>query len=153
RISGELGQRLSQLYWINTLGAVAGTLLAGFALLASFGLRFTVGFAVVLNLAAGAIALRAAKGFAPAATAQGSVVRTKPGSPNPQSSLADSHHVGSRFLLFLFAVTGFTAFANEIAWTRMLAIVIGSSTYAFTVMLAAVLAGTVIGSAFFHRFL
>src|SRR5207249_1660651 len=68
-------------------------------------------------------------------------------------SCADPLTLGRRFLLFLFAATGFTAFTYEIAWTRLLAIVIGSSTYAFTLMLAAVLAGTVIGSAFFHRFL
>src|SRR5262249_38870276 len=56
------------------------------------------------------------------------------------------------FLLVLFAVVGGTAFAYEIAWTRLLAITIGSSTYAFTLMLAAFLAGTVIGSAFFQHF-
>jgi spermidine synthase len=151
RNSEELGLRLSQLYWINTLGAASGTLLSGFALLPAVGLRLTIAFAVLLNLAAGMIALRIAKGLT--SVAQDSKAKTKPVPPNPQSSISDSQTVGRRFLLFLFAATGFTAFANEIAWTRMLAIVIGSSTYAFTLMLTAVLVGTVIGSALFHRFL
>ncbi|HYL09712.1 MAG TPA: fused MFS/spermidine synthase, partial [Candidatus Acidoferrales bacterium] len=39
RKSAELGSRVSRLYWVNTLGAVAGTLLAGFVLLPMLGLR------------------------------------------------------------------------------------------------------------------
>src|SRR5882757_6332870 len=38
----ELGARISRLYWVNTLGAVFGTLLAGFVLLPSLGLRLTI---------------------------------------------------------------------------------------------------------------
>jgi len=47
-------------------------------------------------------------------------------------------------------VVGFTAMAFEIAWTRMLAVMIGSSTYAFTLMLATFLSGIVIGSVIFQ---
>src|SRR5579863_8322426 len=57
RNAAELGARLSRLYWINTAGAVAGTFAAGFLFLPSFGLRRTLGIAVALNLAAGALAL------------------------------------------------------------------------------------------------
>lgn len=150
RKSPELGFRLSQLYWINTLGAVIGTLLSGFVLLPVLGLRVAVVCAVLLNVIAGVIALRIAKAFSPLAKSVS--VQTKVALRNPQSSSTDSPNVGPWFLLLLFAITGFTAFAYEIAWTRMLAIVIGSSTYAFTLMLAAVLAGIVIGSALFQDF-
>src|SRR5579863_3706716 len=57
RNAAELGGRLSRLYWINTAGAVAGTFAAGFFFLPSLGLRRTLGIAVALNLAAGALAL------------------------------------------------------------------------------------------------
>ena len=57
RNAAELGARLSRLYWINTAGAVAGTFAAGFIFLPSLGLRRTLGIAVALNLAAGALAL------------------------------------------------------------------------------------------------
>ena len=57
RNAAELGARLSRLYWINTAGAVAGTFAAGFLFLPSLGLRRTLGIAVALNLAAGALAL------------------------------------------------------------------------------------------------
>lgn len=149
--SSALGLRVSLLYWVNTLGAVAGTLLAGFIVLPARGLRLTIAFAVVLNLLAGMIALSIARDDVPKTgpgTAGAEVSRTT------KTSLATEPTQGSSSLfLFLFAVVGGTAFAYEIGWTRLLETVIGSSTYAFTLMLATFLAGTVIGSALFQRFL
>lgn len=143
--SSELGQRVSLLYWVNTLGAVGGTLLAGFVLLPAYGLRLTIASAVILNILAALISLKIAKNRTESAsitvpqTAKSLVIAARAqGSP--------------RFLLFLFGIVGATAFAYEIAWTRLLEIMIGSSTYAFTLMLATFLAGTVIGGAFFQRF-
>ena len=39
----------------------------------------------------------------------------------------------------------------EVAWTRALSLVVGSSTYAFTAMLLAFLLGLALGSAIFSR--
>ena len=149
--SSELGLRVSLLYWVNTLGAVAGTLLAGFILLPACGLRFTIASAVVLNLLAAVIARRIAGKEIPkseAGTAGAGASRTA-----KTSSATEPAQDSSRLFLFLLAVVGGTAFAYEIGWTRLLEITIGSSTYAFTLMLATFLAGTVIGSALFQRFL
>src|SRR5437879_2715581 len=145
RNSAELGMRVSQLYWVNTLGAVAGTLISGFVLVPALGLRSTVASAVGLNILAGLIALRIGKAPHNPGAAKGSP-------PLVTSAPADPQQFTFAFLLFLFAVVGSTAFAYEIAWTRLLAITISSSTYAFTIMLATFLAGTVIGSAFFQYF-
>jgi spermidine synthase len=145
RSSSDLGAGVSQLYWVNTLGAVAGTLIAGFVLLPAWGLRVTICCAAAVNALAGMIALWAS-----------SENRTAPAvKVLPRKVIRDRsipQQLSFRFLLFLFAVIGSTAFAYEIAWTRLLGITIGSSTYAFTLMLAAFLLGTVIGSAFFHHF-
>ena len=143
--SVELGTRVSLLYWVNTLGAVAGTLIAGFGLLPAFGLRMTIASAVVLNILAGLIALRVARDGRITTDGKGLHARLIP-------RTGDVPQRASTFLFFLFAVVGSTAFAYEIAWTRLLSITMGSSTYAFTLMLATFLAGTVIGSAFFQRF-
>src|SRR6266403_1629206 len=145
RKSGELGGRISQLYWVNNLGAVLGTLISGFILLPTWGLRFTISCAVAVNTLAGLIALRIVKGIRSTPDTKESPARVTSNSHTPQR--ATPH-----FLLFLFGVVGCTAFAYEIAWTRLLAVTIGSSTYAFTLMLVAFLVGTVIGSAFFHRY-
>jgi spermidine synthase len=145
RNSAELGTRVSQLYWVNTLGAGAGTLISGFVLLPALGLRGTVASAVILNILAGLIAIRVAKAPCNQRGAKGPP-------PTGISADADPQQPTFTFLLFLFAVVGSTAFAYEIAWTRLLAITISSSAYAFTLILATFLAGTVIGSAFFQRF-
>src|SRR5205823_7799367 len=45
------------------------------------------------------------------------------------------------------AISGFTALVYEVAWTRLLALVIGPTTYAFATMTAAFITGLAIGSA------
>ena len=49
-------------------------------------------------------------------------------------------------VLAVFAVSGFASLALEIVWFRVLAILLGPSSYAFTLMLATVLAGIALGS-------
>jgi spermidine synthase len=145
RSSADLGAGVSQLYWVNTLGAVAGTLIAGFVLLPTWGIRVTICCAAAVNALAGLIALWISNGNRAALA-----VKVLPRKVNPDRNTPQE--TSFNFLLFLFAVVGSTAFAYEIAWARLLGITIGSSTYAFTLMLAAFLLGTVMGSAFFHRF-
>src|SRR6266581_2272194 len=134
----ELGVRLSRLYWVNTLGAVSGTLLAGFVLLPALGLRRTIACAVALNLFAALIAFRLARRSLPSQTLESvaSASRSAPQNPFPETP---------RFLLILFAAVGATAIAYEVAWTRLLSTIVGSSTYAFTLMLATFLAAIVFG--------
>jgi spermidine synthase len=143
--SADLGVRVSQLYWVNTLGAVAGTLLSGFILLPAVGLRATVACAALLNVVAGLIARKISQqNTAPSPTKTEREISSPTSTDRPLRS--------PNFLLFLFAAVGATAFAYEIAWTRLLSITISSSTYAFTLMLATFLAGAVLGSAFFQRY-
>jgi len=120
-------------------------LISGFVLLPALGLRMTIGSGVVLNILAGLVALRIAKEPRNQRGVKGSSSIVTSAAANPQQPTFS-------FLLILFPVVGSTAFAYEIAWTRLLAITISSSTYAFTLMLATFLAGTVIGSAFFQFF-
>lgn len=138
RSSSELGTQLSRLYWINTAGAVTGTLAAGFLLLPGVGLRWTLVVGIGLNVVAGGLALLMSV-FAErsaSVTQEEEAVATIPKTP--------------RFLIIAFALVGATAMAYEIAWSRLLATMLGSSTYAFTTMLATFLAGIVIGSCLFQ---
>ena len=144
RNSDELGAGVSQLYWVNTLGAVGGTIVSGFILLPAVGLRGTIVIAVALNVLSGFVALRIPKTLDHQQDLKNSEVVTPSPVSGPQPSLTP--------LLFLFAVVGCTAFAYEIAWTRLLSITISSSTYAFTTMLAMFLTGIVLGSASFKYF-
>ena len=45
------------------------------------------------------------------------------------------------------AISGFAALMYEVAWTRLLALVIGPTTYAFATMAAAFISGLALGSA------
>jgi spermidine synthase len=151
RYSAELGTRLARLYWVNTAGAVAGTLAAGFLFLPMLGLRETLGVAVTLNVLAGAFALKLSRGE-PAATVQ--VMPTavlEEHAAFPEGSDVAAPAMPTRFLYICFAFVGATAMAYEIGWTRLLSTQLGSSTYAFTLMLATFLAGIVLGSAIFER--
>jgi spermidine synthase len=139
--SAELGARLSRLYWINTSGAVAGTFTAGFLLLPTLGLRRTLAIAVGLNMIAGALALWLSHRedvFAPRIDLPAKSPAAPPAQP-------------PRPLLVCFALVGATAMSYEIGWTRLLSTQLGSSTYAFTLMLGTFLAGIVLGSALFER--
>jgi spermidine synthase len=142
RDSAALGTRLARLYSVNTAGAVVGTFAAGFLFLPVLGLRQTLGVAVALNLLAGALALRLSR-HEPAATPIAAVLQQKENAA-PSTLL-------SLFLCICFAIVGATAMAYEIGWTRLLSTQLGSSTYAFTLMLATLLAGIVLGSAIFER--
>ena len=139
----KLGTRVSRLYWINTAGAVAGTFAAGFSLLPWFGLRRALGFAVALNLAAAALALTLASSE-PAAQSENVVGLA-------QTAPTETSGPSSRFFLICFAIVGATAMSYEIGWTRLLATQLGSSTYAFALMLGTFLVGIALGSALFER--
>jgi spermidine synthase len=143
RNAAELGARLSRLYWINTAGGVTGTFTAGFIFLPSVGLRRTLGIAVALNLVAGGLALFLAR-EEPAPTPSDALSL-------PEKGEAPASFVPSRFFLICFAIVGATAMTYEIGWTRLLSTQLGSSTYAFTLMLGTFLTGIVLGSALFER--
>jgi spermidine synthase len=142
RSSADLGARVSRLYWVNTLGAVTGTIAAGFLLLPAYGQRRTVAAAAMINVIAGVVALALARRVAPAPAAVES---------SPPASDVESQPAG--FLLTCFAVVGATAIAYEIGWTRLLVTYLGSSTYAFTLMLATFLAGIVLGTMIFEAWM
>ena len=114
--------RVSRLYWVNTSGAVAGALAAGFWLLPVTGGRRTVLTAAALNLLAGIVAFEC-------------VEEKGPLEPRPRGARDPETVAPRRLLLAAFAIVGATAMAYEIAWTRLLTIMFGNSTYAFTVML------------------
>lgn len=50
------------------------------------------------------------------------------------------------FLFIAFALSGASALTYEVVWTRAFSLVIGSSTYAMSTVLAAFMAGLSLGS-------
>jgi spermidine synthase len=135
RRSAELLPRLSALYAWNTFGAVLGALASGFWLIPSFGLSGAVHAAVLLNLAAALLA--AFLGAGPG--------RVEAGVEEPPAVAGGA---APGLALVALATTGFLALACEVAWTRALGIVTGTTLFGFAAILAAVLTGIALGAAF-----
>src|SRR5438128_7199396 len=133
----RLQTSLGRLYALNTLGAVVGTTLAGFFLIERVGIRSSLYATAALNLTLGAAALALARPLEPS-----------PPAPPPAARPPD---LTRRVALALLAVTAFASLLDEIAWTRVLVMVVGGSTYAFTLVLLVFLLGIGLGSAIFAR--
>jgi spermidine synthase len=133
----RLQPSLGRLYALNTLGAVVGTALAGFVLVERVGIQGSLIGTAAVNLALGAAALALARPLEPGPAAP----PARPPAPDTLRRLA----------LLLLALTAFASLLDEIAWTRVLVMVVGGSTYAFTLVLLTFLLGIGLGSAFVAR--
>ncbi len=136
---GLLKPSLGRLYGLNTLGAMIGTALAGFFLIEFVGVRASLWGTAALNLAIGAAAIQLGcqqdtleVGHTPA--------EENLHQPPPTSTAL--HNLA----LALLALTAFASLLNEIAWTRVLIMIVGGSTYAFTLILLVFLLGIGLGS-------
>jgi spermidine synthase len=137
---------VTQLYACNLVGAILGTLVAGFVLLPSIGVRATIIVAASLNIIVGVIAIFAERrGGAAATSGQQAEIEV-------EAVVAETDVVaGRRFWLFCAVASGFVTISTQVAWTRVLAMVIGSSTYAFSIVVALFLIGLAGGAWFIGR--
>jgi spermidine synthase len=141
------------LYAANTAGAAVGAIAAGFWLIPALGLRGTTWIGVLLNViaAGGALWLRTKHLTAERAE----IAEQKPLKKSKTDSLRSQRSPRLRLpsspapvlACTAAAISGFAALVYEVAWTRLLALVIGPTTYAFATMAAAFIGGLAIGSA------
>lgn len=129
----SLSQAGGRLYAANTAGAIAGTLLCAFVLIATFGVRGSALVAAMLNLLAAVGALLYVRHHTP-------VPLTHPHSAKP-----------ARLALVLYAIAGGVALGYEVVWSQSIVQFMSTRTYAFAVVLATYLAGLFIGSQFMAR--
>jgi spermidine synthase len=137
-LHGDVGRATSLLYFVNTAGAVAGCLMAGFALIEKLGLVGATWVAAAVNvaLASGVLLLARAAG-APLPGARAEAAPARPMSAPEARTL---------LVLSCIGVAGFVSLGHEVFWTRVLVRYLHNSTYAFSTMLATFLAGIAIGS-------
>jgi predicted membrane-bound spermidine synthase len=141
RIHREPGRTLALLYFANSLGAAVGVLVAGFYLVRKVGLPGTIQAAASLNLLVALGALLARQYFKSRDEDAAKAVHPEPSVVSVLA--APSVH---RLLLWVSFGTAFTSFIYEIAWIRMLALVLSSATHAFDLMLSAFILGLALGS-------
>ncbi len=145
----SLGRRLGDLYAINTLGAVLGCALSGFAFIPVLGLTGTVRLAAAFNLSIALMILLLVVLLRRWSLAVEEVEQTEATAVAPADAAARSHL--DVLLLVGFALSGAAAMVYENAWTRALTMVIGMSTYSFTIMLTTFLVGLGLGSLLYAR--
>ena len=144
----QIGRRIGLLYAMNTAGAVVGALLTAFVLLPELGLdahdlgrRRAQRPRVPARRGAGAA--HAVREAAPRDTRS---MRRAAAAPRAHPhALASTRFPGPAWVLPLMLLAGAVAFFQEVLWTRMLAHVVGSSIYAFGVMVASFLTGIALG--------
>ena len=136
------GKNIALLYFLNSFGAVFGVLASAFVLIPSVGLPGTTTAAGVLNvLLALIVYLIARTPGLPTAVLQAPVAAADSGRAPSAPAL----------LLWIAALTGLSSFIYEIVWIRMLSLVLGSSTYAFELMLASFILGIALGGAWIRN--
>ncbi|GJG96953.1 fused MFS/spermidine synthase [Cupriavidus pauculus] len=131
-----LGGNGGRLYAANTAGAIVGTLLAAFVAIPLLGVTGSAVAAAVLN----GLAALGAWWFGRDATATAEV---------PTVPEAGARASGQRVLaLTLYALAGAIALGYEVVWSQAMVQFLSTRAFAFAVMLAAYLAGLMIGSLF-----
>jgi spermidine synthase len=140
----EVQRKVGLLYALNTFGAAFGTLAAALYFIPQLGnIRSTMVIAAV-NIAIGVFAIvmdgRLAWGIR-STQAERVAQEEKHLHDNPAGDAKTD-----RLVLVTLATSGFVSMIYEVSWTRALTAMIGSSTYAFSIMLVTFLVGIAIGS-------
>ncbi|MBE2285759.1 MAG: fused MFS/spermidine synthase [Prosthecobacter sp.] len=142
RDTAHVGQTVSRLYFVNTLGAALGAFIAAKWLLGGFGMRGTVHIAASLNALAALIVLIALR-KAPQASDQPATSHI----PDPSSQIPFPT------ALWWSALSGFLALSWEIIWSRVFNFASASRAPVFGYMLGSYLLGLALGSLFSQRLL
>ena len=127
---------LGYFYGGNLVGAVSGSLLAGYYLLRVYDMPTTTMVAVALNVLVAVIALALAGTMSYRPVAVTEVPRTE---------------AGVRVVYVAIALSGMTALGAEVVWTRLLSLLFGATTYTFSLILAVFLTGLGLGSSIGSR--
>ncbi|MBM4147735.1 MAG: hypothetical protein FJ224_01630 [Lentisphaerae bacterium] len=124
---------VARLYGLNSLGAASGALLAAFLLIPSLGTHGALYAGCALGAAAGAFAWRLHRAPVPPAGAAAESGRS-------------SGNAGLLLPGIAYALAGAATMICEVGWTRALSAMIGSSVYAFSLMLSVFILGLSLGS-------
>ncbi len=139
---GTVGRTVALLYFVNSAGAAAGCLVAGFVLIGRLGLDGTMVATALVNAAIGGVCVWLGRH------------RETADAPATDDSTGESRLPAGRTyaagaqkaVLALVFVSGCVSMLYELVWIRLLALVMGSSTYSFSIMLFTFIAGIALGA-------
>lgn len=133
----DAGKNVATLYFLNSFGAVGGSLLAGFFFVPLAGLQATTYSAAVTNILIGLAALLLMRLR---------FEQTQEVSGAEEQVVIEFTPAEITIAVAVAGLSGLASMIYEVAWVRLLIPVLGSSTYSYTLMLVAFIAGITIGS-------
>jgi spermidine synthase len=148
---GHIGARTGRLYGINTIGGAAGAALCGFFLISRFGVWGTIFTAASINIIVGVLCISLANKGRPVVSEP--IVESKGQSeagrlePHEVIPLEDSRI--TILALWIFGISGFCSMAYEVFWTRLLGLMIGPTTYSFSLVVSTFIVGLALGNIIF----
>ncbi len=125
---------VSRLYACNTLGAALGTLASTYLLMPSLGVRATIWIACAVNFTI-FLATASIGSLSPPTITEPELL------PAESDAALSTLRAAPLLLLAAAFLTGAMALAYEVIWTHVLAFLIGSTVYAFGIMLFTFLLG------------
>jgi spermidine synthase len=125
---------LGYFYGGNLVGAVTGSLVAGFWLLPFYSMRTATFVAIVINVVVATLAILISQ-----TTPEVVITDT---ADEPAVKKAEN----ANWVYVTIALSGLTALGAEVLWTRTLALLFGATAYTFSLILAMYLVGLGIGS-------
>ncbi len=140
RNKDEIGLRMSQLYSLNTAGAVLGAALTGFVFIPNWGLDGAVYIAFSLNMLIVVVALYINRAFKVSVSQTGAEQFIHDPEPSREQKRDRTRAV------IVLAVTGFVSIATQVGWTKYLSVFTGTTIYGFAAILTVFLSGIATGS-------
>jgi spermidine synthase len=155
--AGVAARDAGALYAANTVGAALGAMTAGFILLPFLGLTGATWVAVTLNAAAAAGAYQLSRRPVPATAAvaappkrtSANPSRRGSGGPASRATARQARRPAPNLLVagLALGVSGFASLTLQVVWTRLLALIFGPTTYAFSIIVSVFIAGLAVGAA------
>ena len=145
----EVGKNVSILYFINSFGAILGSVAAGFFLIGEYGLTTSTHIGAFLDIIVGVLVLM--------------YFRYQKRTPSTEEALPDSiktslesdhekeknYTISEKQRKVVFAIAGLSglcAMMYEVVWLRLLIPILSSTTHSFTLVLTAFISGITLGS-------
>lgn len=167
---GQIGKSVGTLYAVNTFGAVLGVSSSGFLLIPNLGVTGTIYLASIFNILVGIMGFwlyQSTENWFQKEQLQSDPISPKTATEisrkrakkkikqkepltTPEQTLSYPRTT-LLSMLWGYGLSGFAALVYEIAWARALSLLIGSTVYAFTLMLTAFVLGIASGSILFSR--
>jgi spermidine synthase len=139
----RIGASLGRLYSINTIGAALGALFCGFWIIDFWGVWGSLVFVILINTAIGLSSI-----YLGTRKERGGGI-SQEGDELSRASQPEFARMIGIAALVIFAVSGFCSMAIEVIWTKLLGLIVGPTTYSFTVVLVTFITGLAAGSMFF----